>query len=62
MLNFYIGLEMMQGFTKNLRGYNYATRQPDTAKKHDYFFGLKLCWMIPRYFGFKDKHEEYFYK
>ncbi|MSQ78356.1 MAG: hypothetical protein EXR21_01595 [Flavobacteriaceae bacterium] len=61
MLNFYIGLEMMHGYTKNLRGYNYATRLPDTSRKYDYFFGLKLCWMIPRFFGFKDKNEEYFY-
>ncbi len=46
MTNFYLALEMMQGFTKGRR-YNFDTMKLDDSSRLDLLFGLRLGWMIP---------------
>lgn len=47
LINFYIGLEFQEGFTKNRREYNYDTRAFDKEQKEDLLYGLRLGWSIP---------------
>lgn len=56
--NFYAGVEFIQGFTKNRRGYNYDSRSYDTGLKRDYLLGLRFGWVIPFR---KRRSEEYYY-
>ncbi|MBI4946703.1 MAG: hypothetical protein HY840_09910 [Bacteroidetes bacterium] len=49
IINFFGGIELIQGFTKSLRGYNYDLRQPDTASRKDFFYGLRVGWILPLY-------------
>ncbi len=49
MVNFYIGFETGQGFTKSLRGYNYDTGLADTQNRLDMYYGLRISWFIPFY-------------
>lgn len=49
MVNFYVGFEFGQGFTKSLRGYNYDTASFDTGKRNDNYYGVRISWMIPFY-------------
>lgn len=46
-VNFFIGFEFAQGFTANLRGFNYQTRLPETGSKRDFYYGIRLQWFIP---------------
>ena len=46
-IRFFIGLEAIQGFTKDLRGYNYTTQTYVDTKRKDYLFGLKYGLIIP---------------
>lgn len=47
LVNFYIGLEIEQGFTRNVREYNYDTRSFDKGSKFDLLYGLRLGWNFP---------------
>lgn len=58
LLNFYLGFELMQGYTKNKREYNYDTREFDTDLKHDFLYGFRAGWIIPIR---KRASEEYYY-
>ena len=60
MTNFYIGVDFMEGFTTNTRGFNYDTRQNDNGNHLDIFVGPKLCWMIPIYLASKGTDEFYY--
>jgi hypothetical protein len=57
-INFYAGLEFMEGFTKNRRNYNFDTAMKDDASRLDFFLGFKLGWIIPLY---KKVPKEYYY-
>lgn len=59
MVNYALSLVAMQGFTKNVREYNWDTRMPDTAPKTDLYFGLKLQWFLPIYS--KNAQKFYYY-
>ncbi|UKN03328.1 hypothetical protein K6119_07345 [Paracrocinitomix mangrovi] len=48
-LNFYAGFEFIQGFTQNQRLYNFDLGGPDPGIKQDYFYGIKVGWLIPIY-------------
>jgi len=48
-LNFYIGLEAVEGFTRSRRSVNFDTMQEDTSGRFDLFFGIKAGWIIPLY-------------
>ncbi len=57
LLNFYIGLEIQEAYTKNRRLYNYDTQQFDKGDKFDFLYGIKMGWAIP----FKSRASEEFY-
>lgn len=61
-INFYIGLDVMQAFTKSIRGYNYDTRQYDNQQRFDMTVGARLGWMIPIYLEGKSDTDEFEYK
>lgn len=61
-VNYNIGLEIIEGFTKNRRGYNYDTRSLDNASRLDIFAGIRFTWFIPRYLAFRDGKDEYYFK
>jgi len=47
LINFNIGFEFNQGFTKNKREYNYDSRSFDKGQKTDLLNGLRIGWTIP---------------
>ena len=58
MLNFYLGAEFYQGFTKSLRGFNYDTGLPDTKQRLDLLSGIRVGWILPLY---KKKPNDFYY-
>ncbi|MEM9928679.1 MAG: hypothetical protein AAF840_02565 [Bacteroidota bacterium] len=59
-LNFYLGAEVMTGFTKALRNFDYVTGAPPSDEgRLDLILGLKAGLIIPFYFG---EGREIFYK
>jgi len=46
-MNFYIGIEFTQAFTKNRRGFNYNTGEYDNASRLDLLYSLKAGMVIP---------------
>ena len=46
-IRFLLGLETMQGFTKDLREYNYTTQIHVTQKRIDHLIGIKSGFIIP---------------
>ncbi|MEM9916623.1 MAG: hypothetical protein AAF990_00930 [Bacteroidota bacterium] len=59
LINFYLGLEIIEGFTQNRRSFNFDDRAQDTAKRLDILYGIKAGWSLPFYLG--EKGEEIFY-
>ncbi len=57
LINFYLGIDFVQGNTYNKRGFNYDTRQYDKELKHDYLTSIRFGWMIPIYLNTKDENE-----
>ncbi len=57
-LNFYAGFEFTQGFTKNVRTYNFDSEGPENDLRLDLMFGFKVGWMVPIY---KRQLQEYYY-
>jgi hypothetical protein len=57
-VNFYIGLEAYEAFTKSVRKLNYDTGQPDTAQRFDQLTGLRFGWILPLY---RKKPNEFYY-
>jgi hypothetical protein len=49
LVNFYIGLEFMQGFTQNRRSYDYVLMKQDTQKRLDMLYGARIAWILPLY-------------
>jgi hypothetical protein len=49
MLNFYLGFEFIQTWTKNRRDFDFDTGMKDTRKYSDQLYGIKACWIIPLY-------------
>ena len=58
-LNFYVGMEFIQGFTHNVRNYNWDLEGPDPELKFDFLYSFKVGWMIPIY---KRAPKEYYYE
>lgn len=48
-LNFYAGVEFIEGFTYNVRNYNFDLGGPDPGQKFDFMYSIKFGWMIPIY-------------
>ncbi len=57
LINFYIGIDFTQAFTKNLREFNYDTKQYDTGSKQDNITAFRFAWMIPIYLS--NKNDEF---
>lgn len=59
MLNFMVGFELNQAWTKSLRDYDFDLMKKDDTSRSDLLSGFKLGWIIPLY-GRAPK-EYYFY-
>ena len=57
LINFYVGVDFTEAFTKNRRGFLYDQKAFDTADKRDYILGLRFGWMIPIYLHAKNEDE-----
>ena len=57
-LNFYIGVEFNEGWTRNRRDFNFDTMEKDDHLRHDYLFGIKAGWIITIY---KQDIKQYYY-
>jgi hypothetical protein len=49
LLNFYFGLECMEGFTQSRRSFDYDLMKKDTQKRLDILYGAKIAWILPLY-------------
>lgn len=49
LINFYIGLEVMEGFTQNRRDWDFTEMKKDDSKYFDLLLGLKAGWILPFY-------------
>lgn len=49
LINFNIGIEMVQGFTSNSRGIDYGTATEVDDSRLDLMFNLKASWILPFY-------------
>jgi len=49
LANIYIGLDCMQGFTRNRRSFDYDLMKKDTQKRVDILFGGRIAWILPLY-------------
>ncbi len=58
-INFHIGLELTEGFTKNRRGFNFDTGLRDDKNRLDMLYALKLGWMLPFWSAQKASENEY---
>lgn len=48
-INYYVGLESYQLFSKNRRGFNYNTRSAQDESRTDILYGIKIGWTLPLY-------------
>jgi hypothetical protein len=58
-VNFYIGLEATEGFTKNRRGFNFDTGLRDDAKRIDVLYGVRVGWQLAIFTNQKADEIEY---
>lgn len=58
-INFYLGFDFTEGFTKNRRAFNYDTRQRDDAARLDLLYGFRVGWSIPLTSNVKADEIEY---
>jgi hypothetical protein len=47
LLNFYLGLEFRQAWTKSKRDYDFETEMKDSKSYSSQFYGFRIKWMIP---------------
>lgn len=47
LLNFIVGLEFTQGFTKSRRSYDFNLMKYNDKKRLDLLYGIKVSWLIP---------------
>lgn len=60
LINFYVGIELMQGFTKNRRGYNYDQMAYDKKDRDDRTWSLRFGWLIPMYLNTREEDDYQF--
>lgn len=48
-VNFYAGIECIQGFTRSMRSWDYDLMRPDTQQRVDLLWGVRVGWNIPIY-------------
>jgi len=49
LINFYAGVEFIQGFTQNRRNFNFDTKERDESKRTDLLTGIRVGWLLPLY-------------
>jgi hypothetical protein len=57
LINFYAGIEFLQGFTRNTR-YDFDLNRRDNSLHRDYLSSLRVGWLIPLY---KRAPNEFYY-
>ncbi len=57
LMNFYVGIEVMQAWTKGKRDYDFGTGKKDDKQYSTRFYGISAKWMIPLY---KRKPKEFY--
>jgi len=57
LINFFVGLEFMQSWTKYRRARNFDTGKQDNSSLSSQFYGVKVKWIIPLY---KRKPKDYY--
>lgn len=57
LINFFVGLEFMQSWTKYRRARNFDTGKQDNSSLSSQFYGIKVKWIIPLY---KRKPKDYY--
>lgn len=50
-LNFEFALDFIQGFTSEVRAYNFDTGLPTLSSRFDMLLGARIVWNLPFYFG-----------
>ncbi len=58
-VNFYVGIELHEGFTKGYRPWQFDIDAPDNKSRFDGFAAIKIGWIIPVYR--KEKVEQFYY-
>ncbi len=58
IINFYIGVEFYQAWTRCRRDINFDTMERDNTDRNDYLFGIRAGWILPLY---KKNPDEYYY-
>ena len=58
LLKFYAGFEFTQGFTQNVRNYNFDTGGPENDSRIDLQYGFKVGWILP--ISHRTKSEYYY--
>jgi len=51
LINFYIGGEFTQGFTRNRRSFDFNERRDINSQRIDLLYGIRVGWILPFYFG-----------
>lgn len=46
-INFHVGLEFTQAWTKSRRPFDFDRMQPDTQKRFDSLWGIRIGWVLP---------------
>ena len=59
MLNFFVGFDLMQTFTKSQRSYDFDTMTADTKERFDALSGIRVGWILPLY---KSAPQEFYFK
>ncbi len=49
ILNFFLGFEFTQAFTRSQRSYDYDLMKADTEKRTDLLYGIRVGWILPLY-------------
>lgn len=59
LINFYVGAEFTQAFTRNRRSFDFVERRPMDESRIDLLYGIRVGWILPFYFG-KGSDEIYY--
>lgn len=58
LLNFFGGIDIMEAFTKSLRGFNYNTMQEDKKERIDILLGFRIGVTLPIYIYTPETQED----
>jgi len=49
LMNFFIGFDISEAFTKNRRSWNFDTMEKDNTNRLDILYGFRVGWILPLY-------------